>query len=78
MKTVLAGIAAVALLAGASGAFAQDTTTVVHKTDGMGDSKTVVHHANGSKTVIHHHGMYTKKVHTSPNGDKTVVKTMPQ
>jgi hypothetical protein len=73
MKTVIGGLAALALLAGASGSFAQDTT-VMHKDDGMGNSKTVVHHANGAKTVIRRHGRHVKKVHVSPNGDKTVVK----
>jgi len=74
MKTYLAAIAAVTLLAGASGAYAQDSTTVIHKDDGGDHSKTVVKHDNGSKTVIKKHGAMTKRVHTSPDGDKTIVK----
>jgi hypothetical protein len=74
MKTYTAGIVAIALLAGASAAYAQDSTTVIHK-DVSGDhSKTVVNHSDGSKTVIKKHGAMTKKVHTSADGDKTVVK----
>jgi hypothetical protein len=75
MKTCIAGIAAIALLAGASGAaYAQDTTTVIHKDDGGDRSKTVIKRDDGSKTVIKKHGAMTKKVHTSPDGDKTIVK----
>ena len=74
MKIYVAGLAAVALLSGSAAAYAQDTT-VVHKESADGEhSKTVVHHANGAKTVIKHHGNVTKKVHTSPDGDKTVTK----
>ncbi len=74
MKTYLAGFAAIALLAGASGAYAQDSTTVIHKEESGDRSKTVVKHENGSKTVIKKHGAMTKKIHTSPDGDKTIVK----
>jgi hypothetical protein len=77
MKAAIGGIAALALLAGAAGAtgaYAQDTT-VVHKESANGDrSKTVVRHDNGAKTVIKRHGNHVKKVHTSANGDRTVVK----
>jgi len=74
MKAVIAAFAAAALLAGASGAAAQGTTTVVHKDMGDGHSKTVVHHANGSKTVIKRHGSHVKKIHTNVYGDKTIVR----
>jgi hypothetical protein len=74
MKILFAGLAAATLLAGAPAAFAQDSTTVIHK-DVDGDrSKTVVNHADGGKTVIKRHGANVKKVHTSPEGDKTIVK----
>lgn len=74
MKTLFAGLAAVALLASASNVAAQEGATVIHK-ETMGDhSKTVVHHANGSKTVIKRHGSHMKKVHTNAMGDKTVVE----
>jgi hypothetical protein len=74
MKTIIAGVAALALMGGASLAYAQDTT-VVHKESADGEhSKTVIHKANGSKTVIKKNGDMTKKVHTSADGDKTVVK----
>lgn len=74
MKTSLAAIAAVALFGVASAAYAQDSTTVVHHDDGMDHSKTVIRHEDGAKTVIKRHGRHVKKVHVSPNGDKTVVK----
>ncbi|HWF01007.1 MAG TPA: hypothetical protein VG248_14505 [Caulobacteraceae bacterium] len=75
MKTALAAIAGLSLLAGASIACAQDTTTtIVHHDDGAEHSKTVVHHADGAKTVIKRHGNHVKKIHRSANGDKTVVK----
>jgi len=72
MKAVIAAFAATALAAGASGAFAQETTTVVHKE--MGDhSKTIVHHANGSKTIIKRHGSHVKRIHKDADGDRTVI-----
>lgn len=75
MKTLIAGLAAVAMVAAAAGAYAQDTTTVTHKESASGDrSKTVIEKDNGSKTVIKRHGAKMKKVHISPDGDKTVVK----
>ena len=76
MKTCIVGIVAVALLAGASAAaYAQDSTTVVHKESADGDkSKTVVKKDDGAKTVIKRHGNKMKKVHTNAEGDKTVVK----
>ncbi len=74
MKILIAGLAASLLLAGAPAAFAQDGTTVVHKTVDGDHSKTVVEHADGAKTVIKRHGSHVKKIHTSPDGDKTVVK----
>jgi hypothetical protein len=75
MKTFIAAAAAIALIAGVSGAYAQDTTTVVHKEDASGEhSKTVVKRDDGSKTVIKRHGNMTKKVHTDAAGDKTVIK----
>ena len=75
MKSILFAIAATAMIAGASVAAAQDSTTVIHKQNEDGDrSKTVVKKDNGSKTVIKRHGANVKKVHVSPEGDKTVVK----
>ncbi len=75
MKAYIAGFAAIALLTGAAGAYAQDSTTVVHKESADGDkSKTVIKKEDGAKTVIKRHGDKVKKVHTSPDGDKTVVK----
>ena len=76
MKAYIAGFAAMALLTAAAGAaYAQDTTTVVHKESADGEkSKTVIKKDDGSKTVIKRHGDHVKKVHTSPDGDKTVVK----
>jgi len=45
-----------------------------HKESADGNSsKTVVKDDNG-KTVTKRHGANMKKVHTDPNGDKTVVK----
>lgn len=74
MKMALAAVAVVAMLGGVSGAVAQDTTTVVHR-DVAGDlSKTVVGHEDGASTVTKRHGNHVKKVHVSPNGDKTVVR----
>ncbi len=75
MKILLIGFVAASLVGGtASIAQAQDTT-VIHKQDADGDrSKTVVKKSNGSKTVIKRHGTNVKKIHTSPDGDKTVVK----
>ncbi len=73
MKIYVAGLVALGLLSG-SAAYAQETT-VVHKESADGErSKTVVKHENGSKTVIKRHGSTVKKVHTSPDGDKTIVK----
>ncbi|THD61270.1 hypothetical protein [Phenylobacterium sp.] len=75
MKTLLVAFAALTVLGGAAAAQAQDATTVIHKESSDGDrSKTVVKHANGSKTVIKRHGDQVKKVHTNAAGDKTVVK----
>jgi len=75
MKIVLISLVAASLITGmANVAIAQDTT-VIHKESADGDrSKTVVKHDTGSKTVIKRHANYMKKVHTDPNGDKTVVK----
>jgi len=75
MKLVLVTVAAAALLGGvATLAQAQDAT-VIHKQSADGEqSKTIVAKADGSKTVVKRHGHYVKKVHTSPNGDKTIVK----
>ena len=75
MKIVLISLVAASLIAGvANVAIAQDTT-VIHKESADGArSKTVVKHDDGSKTVIKRHANYMKKVHTDPNGDKTVVK----
>ena len=75
-KAIIAGVAALAF-AGSVGAaaYAQDSTTVVHKESADGEhSKTVVHKNDGSKTVVKRNGDSTKKVHTDANGDKTVVK----
>jgi Ni/Co efflux regulator RcnB len=78
MKSLLVAFAALTLLGGAAAAQAQDGTTVVHKEDSSGDrSKTVVKHDDGAKTVIKRHGDRVKKVHTAPNGDKTVVTKTP-
>jgi hypothetical protein len=76
MKIMLVGLVAASLIGGAMGvAQAQDTTTVVHKDDPSADkSKTVIKKDDGSKTVIKKHGNHTKKVHTSPDGQKMVVK----
>lgn len=74
MKMALAAIAALAMLGGVSIAVAQDTTTVVHRDDAGDQSKTVIRHDNGARTVIKRHGNHVKKVHVSPNGDKTVIK----
>lgn len=74
MKTTLAVIATVAMLGGVSGAVAQESTTVVHRNAAGDRSKTVVHHEDGATTVIKRHDNHVKKVHVSPNGDKTVVK----
>jgi hypothetical protein len=75
MKFAVIGLTAATLLMGmADIAVAQDTT-VIHKESADGDSsKTVVKSDNGSKTVTKRHGANMKKVHTDPNGDKTVVK----
>ena len=73
-KTLIIGLAATGVLFGAPAAFAQDTTTVIHKEDSSGDrSKTVVKKDDGSKTVIKRKGDDEKKVHVGPAGDKTVV-----
>ena len=74
MKFALISLTAASLLIGMAGvAIAQDST-VIHKESADGDrSKTVVKDDNG-KTVIKRHGANMKKVHTDPNGDKTVVK----
>jgi hypothetical protein len=77
MKAYIAGFAAIALLAGAGvgSAYAQDSTTVVHKESADGDkSKTVIKKDDGSKTVVKRHGATVKKTHTDAEGDKTVVK----
>ena len=74
MKTYIAGFAALAIVAAAPAAFAQDTT-VVHKESADGEhSKTVIKRENGSKTIVKRHGDQEKKVHIDANGDKTVVK----
>ena len=76
MKAYIAGFAAMALLTAAAGAaYAQDTTTVVHKESADGEkSKTVIKKDDGSKTVVKRHGHTVKKTHTDAEGDKTVVK----
>ena len=76
MKAYIAGFAAIALLTGVAGAaYAQDSTTVVHKESADGDkSKTIVKKEDGSKTVVKRHGNMVKKTHTNAEGDKTVVK----
>jgi hypothetical protein len=75
MKMMVVSLAAAVLIVGtANVAIAQDTT-VIHKENADGDSsKTVVKHDDGAKTVIKRHGNHMKKVHTDPNGDKTVIK----
>jgi hypothetical protein len=75
MKIMLISLVAANLITGlANVAIAQDTT-VIHKESADGDrSKTVLKHDGGSKTVIKRHANYMKKVHTNPNGDKTIVK----
>lgn len=74
MKTYIAGFAALAIVAAAPAAFAQDTT-VVHKESADGEhSKTVIHKEDGSKTVIKKHGDTEKKVHTNADGSKVIVK----
>jgi hypothetical protein len=74
MKFAFIGLAAASLIMGmANVAVAQDST-VIHKESADGNrSKTVVKDDNG-KTVTKRHGANMKKVHTDPNGDKTVVK----
>ena len=74
MKFALISLTAASLLMGmAEVAIAQDST-VIHKESANGDrSKTVVKDDNGI-TVAKRHGANMKKVHTDPNGDKTVVK----
>jgi len=74
MKFALISLTAVSLIMGmANVAVAQDST-VIHKESADGNrSKTVVMDDNG-KTVTKRHGANMKKVHTDPNGDKTVVK----
>ncbi|MGZ5921283.1 MAG: hypothetical protein ACXWLT_05915 [Rhizomicrobium sp.] len=58
----------------ANATMAQDTT-VIHKESADGDqSKTIVKHDDGSRTVIKRHGDHVKKIHTAANGDKTIVK----
>jgi len=75
MKIMLISLVAASLVTGlANVAIAQDTT-VIHKESADGDrSKTVLKDDSGSKTVINRHGNHIKKVHTDPNGDKTIVK----
>jgi hypothetical protein len=68
MKLYVAGLAALAILAPGAAAFAQ--TDMPEGTT----SKTVVHHEDGSKTMIKKDAMGTKKVHTAANGDKKIVK----
>jgi hypothetical protein len=74
MKTIVLSLAAAGILAAAPAAFAQDSTTVIHKDDGGDRSKTVVKRDDGSKTVIKRHGDKEKKVYTNPAGQKTVIK----
>jgi uncharacterized protein YcbX len=73
MKFALIGLTAASLIVGmADVAIAQDST-VIHKESADGDrSKTIVKDDNG-KTVTKRHGANMKKVHTDPNGDKTVI-----
>jgi hypothetical protein len=74
MKFALISFTAASLLMGmADVAIAQDST-VIHKESANGErSKTVVKDDNGI-TVTKRHGANMKRVHTDPNGDKTVVK----
>lgn len=73
MKTIILGLAAAGILAGAPAAFAQDTT-VIHKDDGGDRSKTVIKRDDGSKTVIKRKGDKEKTVKVGPAGEKTVIK----
>ena len=75
MKTIILGLAALGVLAGAPAAFAQDTVIIHKDKDHDADrSKTVIKRDDGSKTVIKRHGDKEKKVHVGPAGDKTVIK----
>jgi hypothetical protein len=74
MKFALIGLTAASLVMGMANVAIGQDTTVIHKESADGDhSKTVVKDDNG-KTVTKRHGNNMKKVHTDPNGDKTVVK----
>ena len=90
MKKVLISLAAAGFLIGmgATIATAQQDTTVVHKQDAYGDSKTVVHkesadgehsktmvaREDGSKTIVKRGRHHVKRVDIEPNGDKTITK----
>lgn len=71
---VFAAVAAMTIVAGVSGAVAQDNATVIHRNDNGDRSKIVVRDDDGARTVIKRHGNHVKKAHASPNGDKKVVK----
>jgi hypothetical protein len=74
MKTIILSLAVAGLLAGAPAAFAQDSTTVIHKDESGDRSKTEIKRDDGSKTVIKRKGDKEKKVHVNAAGDKTVIK----
>lgn len=74
MKFAFIGLTAASLIMGmANVAVAQDSTVIQKESADGNRSKTVVKDDNG-KTVTKRHGANMKKVHTDPNGDKTVVK----
>ena len=75
MKIQIAGLAAIALIAGGSVAYAQDTTTVVTHKDASGQvSDTTVSRPDGSTKQVQRDGPDVKKTYTAPNGDQTIIK----
>ena len=75
MKVILAALTAASLVTGIATIAVAQEKTVIHKESADGEhSKTIVKHGDGSKTVIKRHGLRMKKIHTEPNGDKTVIK----
>ena len=74
MKTLFAGVGGGRAARGCNRSLSAQETTVIHKEGVDGHSKTIVHHANGSKTVIKRHGSHVRKVHTSSTGERTVVE----
>jgi hypothetical protein len=75
MKTIILGLAALGILAGAPAAFAQDNTVVIEKEHHHGDrSKVEIKRPDGSKVEIKRHGDKEKQVYTNPAGQKTVIK----